>query len=208
MKKKNFCEGQDSTTGNAFIAVWRRMIDFNARLYKSLWSFELQGEEIFLDMFEDEYRSMTVCWSFLFFSSKTNGLLFESCIFAVLKVRPVDGAWSFQSKPLNVEYLMMDASILLPPTGTPLTGIDFVKRLPCGDVEKTRRVLSSRMKSLRVRLWNKILHVVLTLSFVFLWISPTPPSGYTCVFHAAVTIAAASRRTGDSAAVDQTWRPH
>lgn len=35
---------------------------------------------------------------------------------------------------------MMDASILLPPTGTPLTGIDFVKRLPCGDVERTRRV--------------------------------------------------------------------
>uniref|UniRef100_A0A665WCM8 Uncharacterized protein n=1 Tax=Echeneis naucrates TaxID=173247 RepID=A0A665WCM8_ECHNA len=62
------------------------------------------GEEIFLDMFEDEYRSMT-------------------------------------SKPLNVEYLMMDASILLPPTGTPLTGIDFVKRLPCGDVEKTRRAI-------------------------------------------------------------------
>uniref|UniRef100_A0A8C5N607 C-type lectin domain containing 16A n=1 Tax=Gouania willdenowi TaxID=441366 RepID=A0A8C5N607_GOUWI len=63
-----------------------------------------QGEEIFLDMFEDEYRSMT-------------------------------------SKPLNVEYLMMDASILLPPTVTPLTGIDFVKRLPCGDVEKTRRAI-------------------------------------------------------------------
>uniref|UniRef100_A0A3Q2Q9A4 C-type lectin domain containing 16A n=1 Tax=Fundulus heteroclitus TaxID=8078 RepID=A0A3Q2Q9A4_FUNHE len=63
-----------------------------------------QGEEIFLDMFEDEYRSMT-------------------------------------SKPLNVEYLMMDASILLPPTGTPLTGIDFVKRRPCGDVEKTRKAI-------------------------------------------------------------------
>ncbi|XP_028841040.1 protein CLEC16A isoform X3 [Denticeps clupeoides] len=63
-----------------------------------------KGEDIFLDMFEDEYRSMT-------------------------------------SKPLNVEYLMMDASILLPPTGTPLTGIDFVKRLPCGDVEKTRRAI-------------------------------------------------------------------
>ncbi|XP_069566078.1 protein CLEC16A isoform X4 [Brachyistius frenatus] len=63
-----------------------------------------KGEEIFLDMFEDEYRSMT-------------------------------------SKPMNVEYLMMDASILLPPTGTPLTGIDFVKRLPCGDVEKTRRAI-------------------------------------------------------------------
>uniref|UniRef100_A0A672S048 C-type lectin domain containing 16A n=1 Tax=Sinocyclocheilus grahami TaxID=75366 RepID=A0A672S048_SINGR len=64
----------------------------------------LQGEEIFLDMFEDEYRSM-------------------------------------MNKPLNVEYLMMDASILLPPTGTPLTGIDFVKRLPCGDVERTRRAI-------------------------------------------------------------------
>ncbi|XP_039223961.1 protein CLEC16A isoform X2 [Crotalus tigris] len=63
-----------------------------------------KGEEIFLDMFEDEYRTMTL-------------------------------------KPMNVEYLMMDASILLPPTGTPLTGIDFVKRLPCGDVERTRRAI-------------------------------------------------------------------
>ncbi|CAH2306896.1 Hypothetical predicted protein [Pelobates cultripes] len=63
-----------------------------------------KGEEIFLDMFEDEYRSM-------------------------------------MNKPLNVEYLMMDESILLPPTGTPLTGIDFVKRLPCGDVERTRRAI-------------------------------------------------------------------
>ncbi|XP_074866689.1 protein CLEC16A isoform X1 [Carettochelys insculpta] len=63
-----------------------------------------KGEEIFLDMFEDEYRSMII-------------------------------------KPMNVEYLMMDASILLPPTGTPLTGIDFVKRLPCGDVERTRRAI-------------------------------------------------------------------
>nr|XP_056722250.1 protein CLEC16A [Euleptes europaea] len=63
-----------------------------------------KGEEIFLDMFEDEYRSMML-------------------------------------KPMNVEYLMMDASILLPPTGTPLTGIDFVKRLPCGDVERTRKAI-------------------------------------------------------------------
>jgi hypothetical protein len=35
---------------------------------------------------------------------------------------------------------MMDASILLPPTGTPLTGIDFIKRLPCGEVERARKV--------------------------------------------------------------------
>ncbi|MBN3291849.1 CL16A protein, partial [Polypterus senegalus] len=79
-----------------------------------------KGEEIFLDMFEDEYRSMT-------------------------------------SKPLNVEYLMMDASILLPPTGTPLTGIDFVKRLPCGDVERTRRAIRVffMLRSLSLHLQNE-----------------------------------------------------
>ncbi|XP_013384394.1 protein CLEC16A [Lingula anatina] len=63
-----------------------------------------KSEEIFLDMFEDEYRDK-------------------------------------QIRPLNVEYLTMDASILLPPTGTPLTGIGFNKRLPCGEVEKARRAI-------------------------------------------------------------------
>lgn len=79
-----------------------------------------KGEEIFLDMFEDEYRSMTL-------------------------------------KPMNVEYLMMDASILLPPTGTPLTGIDFVKRLPCGDVERTRRAIRVffMLRSLSLHLRNE-----------------------------------------------------
>ena len=47
-----------------------------------------KSEEIFLDMFEDEYRAMT-------------------------------------QKNLNFEFIMSDASLLLPPTGTPLTGIDF-----------------------------------------------------------------------------------
>lgn len=96
-----------------------------------------QGEEIFLDMFEDEYRSMTV-----------SGSSFALTRFPSGDVNSSDQSGTsacpctrlFQSKPLNVEYLMMDASVLLPPTGTPLTGIDFVKRLPCGDVEKTRRV--------------------------------------------------------------------
>ena len=45
-----------------------------------------------------------------------------------------------QAKPLNIEYVTMDASLLLPPTVTPLTGIDFIKRLPCGDTERTQRV--------------------------------------------------------------------
>nr|CAB3231606.1 protein CLEC16A-like [Phallusia mammillata] len=62
----------------------------------------LQEEEMFLDIFEDEYRT-------------------------------------FMNKPFNVEYLMMDSSLLLPPTVTPLTGIEFTKRLPCGPTEQIRR---------------------------------------------------------------------
>ncbi|XP_073821233.1 C-type lectin domain containing ema isoform X2 [Musca autumnalis] len=63
-----------------------------------------KSEDIFLDLFEDEYNEMR----------KTN---------------------------LNVEFLCMDSTILLPPTGTPLTGIPFTRRLPCGEVEKARRAI-------------------------------------------------------------------
>ena len=34
----------------------------------------------------------------------------------------------------KIEFILSDASLLLPPTGTPLTGIEFTKRLPCGEV--------------------------------------------------------------------------
>lgn len=61
-----------------------------------------KSEDIFLDLFEDEYKEMC----------KTS---------------------------LNIESLFMDPSILLPPTGTPLTGIEFTRRLPCGEEEKARR---------------------------------------------------------------------
>lgn len=44
-------------------------------------------------------------------------------------------------RKLQVEYLMQDSSILLPPTGTPMTGIEFTKRLPCGEVERARRAI-------------------------------------------------------------------
>nr|CAH0101247.1 unnamed protein product [Daphnia galeata] len=44
-------------------------------------------------------------------------------------------------RPLQVEYLLQDSSILLPPTGTPMTGIEFTKRLPCGEVERARRAI-------------------------------------------------------------------
>lgn len=77
-----------------------------------------KSEEIFLDMFEDEWHEM-------------------------------------HRKPLNVEYLLQDASILLPPAGTPLTGIEFSKRLPCGEVERARRAMRVfflvRQMSLEVR---------------------------------------------------------
>lgn len=62
------------------------------------------SEEIFLDLFEDEYNEAG-------------------------------------KNKLNVEFLCMDATILLPPTGTPMTGINFTRRLPCGDVEKARRAI-------------------------------------------------------------------
>ncbi|ALC47715.1 ema [Drosophila busckii] len=63
-----------------------------------------KSEDIFLDLFEDEYNEM-------------------------------------RKTQLNVEFLCMDSNILLPPTGTPLTGISFTRRLPCGEVEKARRAI-------------------------------------------------------------------
>ena len=63
-----------------------------------------KSEDIFLDLFEDEFNEM-------------------------------------RKSPLNVEVLCRDSTILLPPTGTPLTGISFTRRLPCGEVEKARRAI-------------------------------------------------------------------
>ena len=35
--------------------------------------------------------------------------------------------------------MLRDWSILLPPTSTPLSGVDFVRRFPCGDTEKLKQ---------------------------------------------------------------------
>ncbi|CAF0966985.1 unnamed protein product [Adineta steineri] len=59
-------------------------------------------QEMFLDMFEDEYRQM-------------------------------------QLNPIRLEYLLKDACMLYPPTTTPLSGVEFIKRLPSGDIERARR---------------------------------------------------------------------
>lgn len=63
-----------------------------------------KSDDIFLDMFEDEYCEMS-------------------------------------KRPLNVEWLCMDAAILLPPTKTPMSGIAFAKRLPSGEMERARRAI-------------------------------------------------------------------
>lgn len=63
-----------------------------------------KSEDIFLDLFEDEYNELI-------------------------------------KSTLNVEFLCMDSTILLPPTPTPLTGIGFTRRLPCGEVEKARKAI-------------------------------------------------------------------
>lgn len=44
-------------------------------------------------------------------------------------------------RPIRLDYIMSDAALLLPPAATPLTGIDFTKRLPCGEVERARRAI-------------------------------------------------------------------
>jgi protein CLEC16A len=39
---------------------------------------------------------------------------------------------------LNIEFLLRDWSILLEPTSTPLSGIEFSRRYPCGETEKLK----------------------------------------------------------------------
>jgi hypothetical protein len=45
-----------------------------------------------------------------------------------------------QINPVRLEYLLKDACMLYAPTTTPLSGVEFIKRLPSGDIERARRV--------------------------------------------------------------------
>lgn len=93
----------------------------------------MQGpsDEIFLDMFEDEYNN-----------EKVSDVLVSSSFGYCVKYHPSPSPvpHSIQSFNVNVPFLMMDASMLLPPTDTPLTGIEFTRRLPCGETERARKV--------------------------------------------------------------------
>jgi len=55
------------------------------------------------------------------------------------------------NKPVNIEKLIMDTSILFVPSQTPLTGIDFSLRLPCGDAEKSRKAIRDFLTIRRLR---------------------------------------------------------
>jgi PREDICTED: similar to CG12753-PA, isoform A len=82
--------------------------------------------------------------------------------------------YAMSKRHLNVEYLMMDANLLLPPSQlTPLlmNGLEFTRRLPCADVERTRCV------SIRV---NKNYYLIkLNLSYFH---HHHRPSEYSCCF--------------------------
>ena len=56
-----------------------------------------------------------------------------------------------------MEFVLCDASLLLPPTGTPLTGIEFTKRLPCGEVERARHSIRTffRLRQLSLEVQAK-----------------------------------------------------
>jgi len=45
-----------------------------------------------------------------------------------------------ESHPVRIEYLLKDSCMVFPPTTTPLSGVEFIKRLPSGDIERARRV--------------------------------------------------------------------
>ncbi|CAF3952144.1 unnamed protein product, partial [Rotaria sp. Silwood1] len=44
-----------------------------------------------------------------------------------------------QLNPMRIEYLLKDSCMLFLPTTTPLSGVEFIKRLPSGDIERARR---------------------------------------------------------------------
>ena len=52
-----------------------------------------------------------------------------------------------QLNPIRLEHLLKDPCMLYPATTTPLSGVEFIKRLPSGDIERARRV-SKREKSM------------------------------------------------------------
>ena len=93
--------------------------------------------------------------------------------------------------PPRVEFVMSDASLLLPPTVTPLTGIDFTKRLPCGEVERARRSIRTffrfRQLSLDLQIRVETRYVLGLMDYVtvfsFLALGKFPSNCNYCEFY-------------------------
>ena len=85
---------------------------------------QFKTEEMFLDMFEHEHQYMNVFFFITYLS--LNWVYLNRNQFK-------------KSHPLHFEMLMRDWSILLTPTSTPLSGIEFDRRFPCGDTEKLKQ---------------------------------------------------------------------
>uniref|UniRef100_A0A914X1A1 Protein CLEC16A n=1 Tax=Plectus sambesii TaxID=2011161 RepID=A0A914X1A1_9BILA len=64
----------------------------------------IDQDDMFLDIFEDEYER-------------------------------------FERENLKIDYVSSDPALLLPPSTTPLSGVEFAKRLPCGPQEHVRKAV-------------------------------------------------------------------
>lgn len=93
-------------------------------------------EDLFLEMFEDEYYHFEVHFQFILFLSfgsrqYRNSEYYDSKIFY---------HWHLQREIFRVDIISVDPSLLLPPSNTPLSGVQLKKRLPSGNEERIRRV--------------------------------------------------------------------
>lgn len=62
-----------------------------------------------------------------------------------------DESLEMQKRRLNVEFLMMNANLLLPPSQLSMllmNGLELTQRLPCADVERTRYVRNQQTFSI------------------------------------------------------------
>ncbi|CAF0812734.1 unnamed protein product [Brachionus calyciflorus] len=65
---------------------------------------------------------------------------------------------NFTNQPFSFENLLREWSILLAPTSTPLSGIEFTRRFPCGDTEKLKHSMRTffLIRNLCLNLTNQI----------------------------------------------------
>ena len=97
-------DGENSCLDDRHLAVIEGAREENILVLQNYF----KGDEMFLEIFEDEYLEMST------------------------------------AKIQSVEYLLMDSHLLLPPAGSPLTGIAFDKRLPCGEVRRVAKKTSKK----------------------------------------------------------------